>query len=69
MELHEITSSPKSLAWGEITEQHTHILEREIQKAPEFWLWSHKRWKRELPEDFEALKNQQRKKFNEKFHR
>lgn len=69
IELQAITTTPKALEWGEITEQHTRILEREIRKAPEFWLWSHKRWKRELPEDFEALKNQQRKKFNEKFHR
>lgn len=29
----------------EITEKCTHLLEQQIIKNPEFWLWSHKRWK------------------------
>jgi KDO2-lipid IV(A) lauroyltransferase len=30
---------------GEITEKHVRMLERDIQKAPEYWLWTHRRWK------------------------
>ncbi len=41
-----LTDDPKSTADGEITEKHTKALERQIIKQPEFWLWTHKRWKR-----------------------
>lgn len=34
----------------EITETHTHTLENIIRKRPEYWLWSHKRWKHKKPE-------------------
>lgn len=29
----------------EITERYVRCLERTIEKQPEFWMWSHKRWK------------------------
>ena len=29
----------------EITDKCTHLLEQQIIEHPEFWLWSHKRWK------------------------
>ena len=29
----------------EITETHLHILEKMIVDKPQYWLWSHKRWK------------------------
>ncbi len=29
----------------EISESHIRILEKKIQEKPEYWLWSHKRWK------------------------
>ncbi|NJK83214.1 MAG: lysophospholipid acyltransferase family protein [Saprospiraceae bacterium] len=41
-----ITEHPKDLAVGMITEKHTKILEQQIKVAPEFWLWTHRRWKR-----------------------
>ena len=31
---------------GEITQMHTTKLENQINTQPEFWLWTHKRWKR-----------------------
>ncbi len=31
---------------GEVTEKYTRILEAEILTKPQYWLWSHKRWKR-----------------------
>jgi KDO2-lipid IV(A) lauroyltransferase len=63
-----IAHDPKDYKWGEITEKHVRALEREIITAPEFWMWSHKRWKRNVPENLKDLKMQQRKKFNEKFN-
>ena len=67
MELKLITESPRKLEWGEITEKHLHLLEQEILNKPEFWIWSHKRWKREIPKDLELLKKEQHAKFNERF--
>jgi len=41
-----VEEDPKHATYGAITEQHTQMLERQIRKAPEFWLWTHKRWKK-----------------------
>jgi KDO2-lipid IV(A) lauroyltransferase len=67
MELKLITDQPKSTSWGEITEAHCRLLEQEIIHLPEFWVWSHKRWKRSVPADLEQLKREQNEKFNERF--
>jgi KDO2-lipid IV(A) lauroyltransferase len=40
-----ITEDPKNTPDNWITEQHTHLLERDIIANPELWLWSHRRWK------------------------
>jgi len=42
--------NPVSTKVGEITENHTRWLEKQIEAAPEFWLWTHKRWKRKMKE-------------------
>jgi len=63
-----LTETPKQLKWGEITELHVRELEKTILNKPEFWVWSHKRWKREIPEDIEALRNEQHEKFNKLFN-
>ncbi|RZA00339.1 MAG: lauroyl acyltransferase, partial [Sphingobacteriaceae bacterium] len=34
----------------EITEMHVKYLEKIIREEPQYWLWSHKRWKFK-PED------------------
>jgi KDO2-lipid IV(A) lauroyltransferase len=31
---------------GEITRKHVRILEEIIRKEPQYWLWTHRRWKR-----------------------
>ena len=41
-----LVEDPKSCKHGEITELHTRYLEKIINKNPEYWLWTHKRWKR-----------------------
>ncbi|NCA22676.1 MAG: lauroyl acyltransferase, partial [Crocinitomicaceae bacterium] len=67
LELKLLTEEPKSLKWGEITEIHTTLLEHEIIQNPAYWLWSHKRWKREIPQDLTELKIHQKKRFESKF--
>lgn len=41
----QISLEPCKTAPYEITEKYARILEKDIQNMPEFWLWSHKRWK------------------------
>lgn len=65
MHLELITEEPSTSGWGEITEAHTRLLENEIKANPAYWMWSHKRWKREIPEDVEALRVIQKRKFEE----
>ncbi len=45
-EVHFITDKPKETAEHEITEKYVRALEEFINKNPENWLWSHRRWKR-----------------------
>lgn len=67
MSLEIITNDPKSKNWGYITEAHTKSLEQEIINNPEQWLWSHRRWKREVPERLDKLKQEQNEKFNARY--
>jgi KDO2-lipid IV(A) lauroyltransferase len=41
----EVIENPRDKKHGEITEHITKLLEKDINANPEFWLWSHKRWK------------------------
>ncbi|MCR5192827.1 MAG: lysophospholipid acyltransferase family protein [Bacteroidales bacterium] len=40
-----LTDKPDSLPEGEITRCYARHLERQIKEHPEYWLWSHRRWK------------------------
>ena len=40
-----LCENPKDTKPHEITELHVKALERLIHEAPEYWLWSHRRWK------------------------
>lgn len=40
-----ISDDPQQLPEGEIIRRYAASLERAIQKKPENWLWSHRRWK------------------------
>lgn len=68
VELTLITEEPSTKKWGEITDAHVSLLEKGINEHPQYWLWSHKRWKRTPPEDINALKIEQREKFNRHFN-
>lgn len=44
-------TEPTLCPHGEITEVHTRKLEQQIIEAPQYWLWTHKRWKRKKTEE------------------
>jgi Kdo2-lipid IVA lauroyltransferase/acyltransferase len=48
-ELFVVTENPKETAYGEITEKATKMLEQDIRNQPEYWLWTHRRWKHKKP--------------------
>lgn len=45
-----VEEHPAKLAKGELTQKLHDLLEQDIQRRPELWLWSHRRWKHR-PED------------------
>lgn len=49
----KICDNPKELPKFAITEKYYKLLEASIRRAPSYWLWSHKRWKR-TREEFNA---------------
>ena len=53
-----ITREPQKMGDHEITDIYFRMLEESIRRAPEFWLWSHNRWKRtrqEFDERFDVV--------------
>ena len=46
LEIVPVTSEPQKMKEFEITDAYYRLLEKSILRAPEFWLWSHKRWAR-----------------------
>ncbi|KYG79517.1 lysophospholipid acyltransferase family protein [Roseivirga echinicomitans] len=50
-------AEPTLCLHGEITESHVRRLERQILEAPQYWLWTHKRWKRKKTKE-ERLEEQ-----------
>jgi len=47
----EAIEEPAKTNYGEITKRINSLLEKDIVTQPEYWLWSHKRWKHKRPED------------------
>jgi len=47
----QLFAEPKQTDEYEITNAHVHYLEQVIKHEPQYWLWSHRRWKYK-PEDF-----------------
>jgi Kdo2-lipid IVA lauroyltransferase/acyltransferase len=52
-EFTDAIETPLTTSYGEITERINHLLEKDIIALPQFWLWSHKRWK--LPRPVEQV--------------
>lgn len=49
VEFSVITDHPMAVPDGKITNTYSQLLENLILEKPEFWLWSHKRWKHSQP--------------------
>lgn len=62
-----ICEDPSEMEYGKITDAHVASLEKDIIKQPQYWIWSHKRWKRDVPENLEELRQQQYEKFKTRF--
>jgi Kdo2-lipid IVA lauroyltransferase/acyltransferase len=45
IEFIKLVEDASNVAENEITEAHVRVLERTIQEHPEYWLWTHRRWK------------------------
>ena len=52
------TEHPKEFENYEITDIFFRLVEQQIYEAPEFYLWTHKRWKDKdkSPEDYDKVK-------------
>lgn len=47
-----LTETPNDYKPYELTELHVKRLQQHIEETPQYWLWSHKRWKIKPPENF-----------------
>jgi Kdo2-lipid IVA lauroyltransferase/acyltransferase len=45
MHLIEISTNPSATAYGDIITGYIQLMEKSIIREPQYWLWSHKRWK------------------------
>lgn len=46
-----LVENPKDFLPNQITALHTQRLEQDINAQPAYWLWSHRRWKRQKPNE------------------
>lgn len=53
LEFVPVTESPKKEEQFEVTRKYFRLLENNISDHPQYWLWSHRRWKRSRA-DFDA---------------
>ena len=51
IELKLLTDTPKTCEPNEIMDKYVSSLEESIIRRPEYWLWSHRRWKHKRPEN------------------
>ncbi len=49
LEYQVVTEHAENTSESEITRIHTGLLEELINQEPQYWLWSHKRWKHKKP--------------------
>ena len=61
-----LTESPNDEPYGGILDKYIATMEEQISSQPEYWLWTHKRWKHNPPADLEELKKNNQETFNER---
>ncbi len=52
-----LCEQPIEQPYGYVTQLGTKELEKDIQETPQYWLWTHKRWKHKRPEGVELHKD------------
>ncbi len=67
IELKEISASPSSEPYGKITSDYISFLEEDIQDKPSAWLWSHKRWKKQIPDNLAEMQSAHEGRFLKRF--
>lgn len=67
IELKEITQNPLLEPYGKITETYIRFLENDIRQTKYAWLWSHKRWKKNVPADLVQLQENHKNRFLKRF--
>lgn len=50
IELQELCPEPQQAEQYSITQSYVYKLEKDIEQAPQYWLWSHRRWKQKRKE-------------------
>ncbi len=55
--------------YGDISAWHAGILQQGIIQNPQYWLWSHRRWKHKAPESITEWHMQQTEQFKKRFGR
>jgi len=58
----KICDDPQEMEKFAITEKFYRLLEESIKRAPEYWLWSHNRWKRQWKDFVEYFPDEQERK-------
>ncbi len=56
--LKEIPFDPQAEPEGTLTCRYMKQLEAVLTREPAYWLWSHRRWKRNVPDDIDKIKKQ-----------
>ena len=46
--IEELLNNPKKCEPNQITNVYFKRLEQDINEQPEYWLWSHRRWKHKI---------------------
>ena len=55
--------------YGDISAWHAGILQQGIIQNPQYWLWSHRRWKHKAPESITEWHMLQTEQFKKRFGR
>lgn len=56
IQLEEMPFDPEQDAQGQLTCKYMKRLEQVLHETPEYWLWSHRRWKRKVPENIQEIR-------------
>lgn len=67
IQLEVLVEDSRSLKYEELTRLHVQKLEAAIEQNPSRWLWSHRRWKHQKPDNLDEIKSVLRQKFEQTF--